>query len=111
MKNKVTETDTVTETTPRESFVLYFPWKEYFERLSNESCKKLIIAIFNYAENRKETKFEDNETFFAYKVMSEQIGRDVKKYERRRLNALKNKTNQNETEPTETNENETENLP
>ena len=78
----------------KESFIMYTEYQDYFNMLSLEEQGKLIQSLFNFASQDENQNTNKNDlspaTQMAYKFITNQINRDIEKYNEK---CLKNKVN------------------
>lgn len=76
----------------KSSFLLYFSYRKHLALLSDEECGKLLMALFDYAENGQEPELT-GATAMAFSFIQDQMERDADKYaavcERNRKNGAK----------------------
>lgn len=76
----------------KNSFILYFGYRKHLALLSDADRGKLLMALFDYAENGKIPNFE-GALAMAFSFIQDQMDRDASKYaavcERNRINGLK----------------------
>lgn len=76
----------------KSSFILYFGYRKHLALLSNEECGKLLMALFDYAENGQVPDLT-GATAMAFSFIQDQMERDASKYaavcERNRQNGAK----------------------
>jgi len=76
----------------KSSFILYFSYKKHLALLSDEECGKLLMALFDYAENGQAPDLT-GATAMAFSFIQDQMKRDANKYaavcERNRKNGAK----------------------
>lgn len=90
----------------KSSFILYFGYRKHLSLLSNEEIGKLLMALFDYAENGQVPDLT-GATAMAFSFIKDQMDRDVSKYEavceRNRQNGAKGgrppKTKESENNP------------
>ena len=63
----------------KNSFILYFGYRKHLALLNDEDRGKLIMAIFDYAEDGKIPSF-DGATAMAFSFIQDQMDRDAEKY-------------------------------
>lgn len=66
----------------QKSFVLYADALEIWEKLTDEQAGKLILALLRLVNNGEEPSFDDLQLDMMYSFVSQQIKRDLEKYER-----------------------------
>lgn len=65
----------------RSSFLLYYGWRQYFEELSGEQIKQLVIALYDFSQYGEIAEFPNDMILrIAFRQMSEQLARDNEKY-------------------------------
>jgi hypothetical protein len=76
----------------KSSFILYFSYRKHLALLSDEECGKLLMALFDYAENGQAPDLT-GATAMAFSFIQDQMERDASKYaavcERNRKNGAK----------------------
>lgn len=97
----------------KKSFMLYLDYKQHLELLTDEDRGKLLLAIFDYAEDKTEPTTLSGSAAMAFSFIRAQMDRDDQKYEeiceRNRANGSKggrpkkaNGTDENQEEPKKT---------
>lgn len=65
----------------KNNFIFYNEYKEYFELLSPEDGYRVLMAVFEYAENGSVPQL-DGMALMAFTLIKNQLNRDVEKYEK-----------------------------
>lgn len=90
----------------RNGFILYQSYKEYFEDLTGEEAKELLLAIFEYEKTRVKPTNLSTKVGCYFLVIKQQLDKNYEEYlkivekNRQNINKRWNKTNTNDTKNT-----------